>query len=78
VQLQKFIDDFGKERISLEHTKLEDIINGPMFQTHWPDNWKDNNINNKRLRTCSIFCGKDTNQEFNATMKSIKKKESYA
>jgi hypothetical protein len=49
-----------------------------MFQTHWPDNWKDNNINNKRLRTCSIFCGKDTNQEFNATMKSIKKKESYA
>jgi len=74
-QLQEFINDFGRDKISLEHTKLEDIINGPMFQKHWPDNWKDNNVNNKRLRTCSIFCGKETNTEFNATMQSMRKTE---
>ena len=73
-QLREFIDSFGKDKISLEHTSLEDIIDGPMFQKHWPDNWKDTNINNKRLRTCSIFCGKETNKEFDATMKSIKSK----
>jgi hypothetical protein len=69
-QLKNFIDSYGKKNISLEYNSLEDIINGPMFQEKWIENFNDNDVRNKRLRTCSTFCGKETNQEFSETMKS--------
>ena len=69
-QLKNFIDSYGKKNISLKYNSLEDIINGPMFQEKWIENFNDNDVRNKRLRTCSTFCGKETNQEFSETMKS--------
>jgi len=74
VQLKNFIDSYGKKNISLEHNSLEDIINGPMFQERWIENFNDNDVRNKRLRTCAIFCGKETNEEFSETIESIEKK----
>ncbi len=73
-QLKNFIDSYGKKNISLEHNSLEDIINGPMFQERWIENFNDNDVRNKRLRTCAIFCGKETNEEFSETIESIEKK----
>jgi hypothetical protein len=73
-QLKNFIDSYGKKNISLEYNSLEDIINGPMFQERWIENFNDNDVRNKRLRTCAIFCGKETNDEFSETIESIEKK----
>ena len=70
-QLKDFINSFGKDKINLHHTNLEDIIDGPMFQEKWVENFDDNNVRNKRLRTCSLFCGKQTNDEFSETIESI-------
>ena len=70
-QLKKFINDFGRNNISLHHNSLEDIIDGPMFQERWVENFNDNDIRGKRLRTCSIFCGKDTNSEMKETFESV-------
>ena len=70
-QLKEFVDSFGKDKVSLHHTSLEDIIDGPMFQEKYPENFNNNNVRDKRLRTCSLFCGKETNNEFNETLDSI-------
>ena len=45
-----------------------------MFQERWIENFNDNDVRNKRLRTCAIFCGKETNEEFSETIESIEKK----
>lgn len=74
-QLQDFINEYGKRNISLEHNHLKDIIDGPMFQGKWPESFKDNDIRNKRLITCSLFCGKETNENYMATRKSVQRKE---
>ena len=42
-----------------------------MFQEKYPENFNNNNVRDKRLRTCSLFCGKETNNEFNETLDSI-------
>ena len=42
-----------------------------MFQEKCVENFDDNNVRNKLLRTCSLFCGKETNNEFNETLDSI-------
>lgn len=70
-QLKKFINDYGRDNISMHHRTLKEIIDGPMFQKHWVENFNDNNVRNKRLRTCSLFCGKDTNTELNDTLRSV-------
>jgi len=75
-QLQDFINSYGTRNISLEYNSLKDIINGPMFQGRWPDNFKSRDIRDKRLITCSIFCGKKTNHEFKKTKDSIKAERS--
>ena len=71
-QLQDFINSYGKRNISLEYNSLKDIIDGEMFQGRWTDNFKSRDIRDKRLITCSIFCGKKTNQEYMNTRNSIK------
>lgn len=75
-QLQDFINAYGTRNISLEYNSLETIINGPMFQGKWPDNFKSRDIRDKRLITCSLFCGKKTNHEFKKTKNSIKAERS--
>ena len=70
-QLKEFVDSLGKDKVTLHHTSLEDIIDGPMFQEKYPENFNNNNVRDKRLRTCSLFCGKETNNEFNETLNSI-------
>ena len=66
-QLRKFVSDIGRNNMDLNHTKLQNIVDGDIFQHRWPDTWQDNNIKNKRLRVCSMFCGVETN----ATWKSV-------
>ena len=73
-QLQDFINEYGTRNISLEHNHLRDIIDGPMFQGKWPESFEDNDIRNKRLITCSLFCGKETNENYMATKESVQKK----
>lgn len=70
-QLQDFINDYGPRNISLEHNHLRDIIDGDMFQSKWVDNFNDNDIRNKRLITCSLFCGKETNENYMNTRNSV-------
>jgi len=74
VQLKKFIDDYGKEKISLKHNTLKNIIDGELFTTGWLETFEDRNIRNKRLRVCSQFCGKDMNDELTETLNSIQVK----
>jgi len=57
VPLKNFINDYGKEKISLHHTSLKDIIDGDMYTNKWIESFKDRNIRNKRLKVCSMFCG---------------------
>ena len=73
-QIQDFINEYGTRNISLEHNHLRDIIDGPMFQGKWPESFEDNDIRNKRLITCSLFCGKETNENYMATKESVQKK----
>ena len=70
-QLKEFVNSFGKDKISLHYNSMENIIDGPMFQEKYPENFNNNNVRDKRLRTCSLFCGKETNNEFNETLDSI-------
>lgn len=72
-QLVDFINSYGKRNISLEYKHLKEIIDGDMFQNRWPDNFTDNDIRNKRLITCSLFCGKKTNSNFMHSRNSVKK-----
>lgn len=72
-QLVDFINSYGKRNISLEYKHLKEIIDGDMFQNRWPDNFADNDIRNKRLITCSLFCGKKTNSNFMHSRNSVKK-----
>ena len=71
-QLQDFINSYGKRNISLEYKSLKDIIDGEMFQGRWVDSFNNHDIREKRLITCSLFCGKKTNQEYMNTKNSIK------
>ena len=70
-QLKDFVNSFGKDKISLHHASMKDIIDGPMFQEKYPENFNNTNVRDKRLRTCSLFCGKETNDEFSETIESI-------
>jgi hypothetical protein len=55
--LKKFINDYGKENISLKHYSLKNIIDGDMYTNGWIESFKDRDIRNKRLKICSMFCG---------------------
>ena len=45
-----------------------------MFQGRWVDSFNSYDIREKRLITCSLFCGKRTNQEYMNTKNSINHK----
>lgn len=70
--LHNFINDYGKENISLPHQSLKDIIDGDMFTNKWIETFADRDIRNKRLKACSVFCGVGTNEEITKTLDSIK------
>jgi hypothetical protein len=74
VQLREFVNSGGRDKISLNNNTLESIVNSKIFQTDWPDNWRDNDITNKRLRVCSMFCGTETNQTWKKVSESVKNK----
>jgi hypothetical protein len=55
--LKNFINNHGKENLSLHHTSLKNIIDGDMFANKWIESFEDRDIKNKRLKVCSVFCG---------------------
>ena len=55
--LKNFINNHGKENISLHNTSLKNIIDGDMFANKWIESFEDRDIRNKRLKVCSVFCG---------------------
>ena len=70
-QLRKFINGYGgKEKISLKHNTLKNIIDGELFTTGWLESFEDRNIRNKRQRVCSMFCGKGMNDELTEMLSS--------
>ena len=71
VQLREFVNSRGRDKISLNDNTLESIVNSKIFQNDWPDNWRDNDVRNKRLRVCSMFCGKETNQTWEKISESV-------
>lgn len=71
VQLREFVNNHGRDKISLKDNTLESIVNSKIFQNDWPDNWHDNDVRNKRLRVCSMFCGKETNQTWKEISESV-------
>ena len=71
VQLREFVNSRGRDKISLNNNTLESIVNSKIFQTDWPDNWRDNDVRNKRLRVCSMFCGTETNQTWEKISESV-------
>jgi len=70
--LQNFINNYGKENISLTQRPLKDIIDGDLFTNRWLESFQDRDIRNKRLKACSVFCGVGTNEEITKTLDSIK------
>lgn len=71
IQLKNFIADIGKDRINLKNHSLEDIISSDVFQVKWVENFNDYNVLNKRLRVCSMFCGKETNKAWDDVKTSM-------
>lgn len=67
--LLAFINRYGKDSISLQHTSLKDIIGGEMYTTGYLESFEDRDIRNKRLKACSVFCGKET--EISKTKQSM-------
>jgi len=72
VQIRDFVNSHGRDAISLNSRSLSSIIDSNVFQSRWPETWKDNDITNKRLRVCSMFCGKETNQTWKKVRDSVK------
>ena len=70
-QLRKFVDSIGRDNMNLNYTTLESIVDGDIFHKRWPETWQDNNIKNKRLRVCSMFCGVETNTTWKAVASSV-------
>ena len=70
VPLKAFIDKYGEESISLQHNPLKDIIDSEIYTTGYIETFEDRDIRNKRLKACSVFCGKDPH--VHATLKSLK------
>tara|TARA_R110000823_G_scaffold58648_1_gene141145 strand:- start:831 stop:1055 length:225 start_codon:yes stop_codon:yes gene_type:complete len=68
--LKAFIDKYGEESISLQHNPLKDIIDSEIYTTGYIETFEDRDIRNKRLKACSVFCGKDPH--VHATLKSLK------
>jgi MoaA/NifB/PqqE/SkfB family radical SAM enzyme len=58
--LKNFVNNYGKEKISLHHTALKDIVDGDMYTNKWIESFKDRDFRNKRLKVCSMFCGVKT------------------
>ena len=74
--VRDFINSYGEETISLKHNSLEDIINGEIFTTGWNESFEDRDIRNKRLRACSVFCGKKVKrQDMSDTRNSLIKEK---
>ena len=77
VPLRTFINTYGKENISLKHNSLKDVIDGDIYTSGWIESFKDRDIRNKRLKACSIFCGKEKKREdLTATQDSLAKEKS--
>jgi len=60
VPVREFINKYKEESISLQHTSLKDIIDGDIYTTGWIESFEDRDIRNKRLKACSIFCGRES------------------
>ena len=71
VQLKNFVNHVGKDNMNINNVSLQEIINNDIFQVAWPETWEDDNVSNKRLRVCSVFCGIDTNNTWNEVRRSI-------
>ncbi|MFN8792569.1 MAG: radical SAM protein [Bdellovibrionales bacterium] len=60
--LRQLMNERGvaKHELSLHNKSLEEIVNGPLFQTHIPESWKVDS-DSTRLRTCAKTCGQQLN-----------------
>jgi MoaA/NifB/PqqE/SkfB family radical SAM enzyme len=72
MQLRAFVDSYGEETITLSDTKnLKDILESDLMQNGYVNRWNKNSIDEGKLYTCGIFCGKDVNTELKSTKESM-------
>lgn len=69
--LRKFIHSFGDNAISLEHHTMKEIIDSEIYTTGYMETFENRDIREKRLKSCSIFCGKETNTIIKETLESM-------
>jgi len=74
--LRKFIHSFGDNAISLEHHTMKEIIDSEIYTTGYMETFENRDIREKRLKSCSIFCGKETNTIVKETLESIQVEKS--
>ena len=55
--LVNFIKSFGEDTISLKHKSIKEIIDGEIYTSGYLETFKDRDIRNKRLKSCSVLCG---------------------
>jgi len=55
--LINFIKSFGEDTISLKHKSIKEIIDGEIYTSGYLETFKDRDIRNKRLKSCSFLCG---------------------
>jgi len=55
--LVNFIKSFGEDTISLNHKSMKEIIDGEIYTSGYLETFKDRDIRNKRLKSCSVLCG---------------------
>jgi len=55
--LVNFIKSFGEDAISLKHKSIKEIIDGEIYTSGYLETFKDRDIRNKRLKSCSVLCG---------------------
>ena len=72
VQFRKFIQSYGEETITLSDTRsIKDVLQSDIMQTGFIDRWNKNSIEEGKLYTCGIFCGKNTNIQLKSTKESV-------
>ena len=72
MQLRAFVESYGEETITLSDTKnLKDILESDLMQNGYVNRWNKNSIDEGKLYTCGIFCGKDVNTELKSTKESM-------
>jgi hypothetical protein len=56
-QIWDFIDQVGKDSLSVINNRLEDVVSGKFIQELIPDSWNKSSCADGKLSVCAKTCG---------------------